>query len=60
MEIMFPVEDPRLKEKVMHILEVQLRDTVKAHLLQPDGSYEKWIAGEKKPSIPRKPSVWKR
>ncbi|MFR8468580.1 RNA degradosome polyphosphate kinase [Eisenbergiella tayi] len=40
-EIMFPVEDPRLKEKVMHILEVQLRDTVKAHLLQPDGSYEK-------------------
>ena len=31
-EIMFPVEDPRLKEKVMHILEVQLRDTVKAHL----------------------------
>lgn len=39
--IMFPVEDPRLKEKVMHILEVQLRDTVKAHLLQPDGSYEK-------------------
>ena len=40
-EIMFLVEDPRLKEKVMHILEVQLRDTVKAHLLQPDGSYEK-------------------
>ncbi len=41
MEIMFPVEDPKLKEKVLHILEVQLRDTVKAHLLQPEGSYEK-------------------
>ena len=40
-EIMFPVEDPKLKEKVLHILEVQLRDTVKAHLLQPEGSYEK-------------------
>ena len=40
-EILFPVEDPRLKEKVLHILDVQLRDTVKAHVLQPDGSYEK-------------------
>lgn len=40
-EILFPVEDPRLKEKVLHILDVQLRDTMKAHLLQPDGSYEK-------------------
>ena len=40
-EILFPVEDPKLKEKVLHILDVQLRDTVKAHLLQPDGSYEK-------------------
>ncbi|WP_455617528.1 RNA degradosome polyphosphate kinase [Eisenbergiella sp.] len=40
-EILFPVEDPKLKEKVLHILDMQLRDTVKAHLLQPDGSYEK-------------------
>ena len=40
-EILFPVEDPKLKEKVLHILDVQLRDTVKANLLQPDGSYEK-------------------
>ena len=40
-EILFPVEDPKLKEKVLRILDVQLRDTVKAHLLQPDGSYEK-------------------
>lgn len=40
-EILFPVEDDRLKEKVMHILEGQLKDNVKAHILQPDGSYEK-------------------
>lgn len=40
-EIMFPVEDPGLKEQVIHILKVQLEDNVKAHILQPDGSYEK-------------------
>ena len=40
-EIVFPVEDPRLKEEVKHILHIQLADNVKAHILQPDGTYEK-------------------
>lgn len=40
-EILFPVEDADLKEQVRHILEIQLADNVKAHILQPDGSYEK-------------------
>lgn len=40
-EIMFPVEDPALREKVRHILQVQLDDNVKAHILQPSGVYEK-------------------
>lgn len=40
-EIMFPVEDPDAKEKAKHILEVQLSDTLKAHILMPDGTYEK-------------------
>ncbi len=40
-EIMFPVEDLALKEQVIHILDVQLADNVKAHMLQPDGTYEK-------------------
>lgn len=40
-EIMFPVEDPKLRERVIHILRVQLEDNVKAHILQPDGTYEK-------------------
>ena len=40
-EIMFPVESEELKEELMHILQVQLDDNVKAHILQPDGSYEK-------------------
>ena len=40
-EIMFPVEDPVLREKVRHILQVQLDDNVKAHILQPSSIYEK-------------------
>ena len=40
-EILFPVEDPRLREEARHILNIQLEDNVKAHILQPDGSYEK-------------------
>lgn len=40
-EIIFPVEDKRLKEELMHILDVQLSDNTKAHLLQPDGTYVK-------------------
>lgn len=40
-EILFPVEKEALKEKVLHILECQLNDTVKAHVLKPDGSYDK-------------------
>ena len=40
-EIVFPVEDENIKKEVMHILEIQMEDNVKAHILQPDGSYEK-------------------
>lgn len=40
-EILFPVEREELKEELLHILKCQLKDTVKAHLLRPDGSYEK-------------------
>lgn len=40
-EIVFPVEDEGLKEEVKHILETELLDNVKAHVLQPDGRYEK-------------------
>lgn len=38
-EIMFPVDDAKLKKEVKHILDVQLADNVKAQLMQPDGSY---------------------
>ncbi len=40
-EILFPVEEPALREKLMHILDGELKDTVKAHVLKPDGSYDK-------------------
>ncbi|MDE7283674.1 MAG: RNA degradosome polyphosphate kinase, partial [Lachnospiraceae bacterium] len=40
-EIMFPIEKPALQQKIMHILQSQLSDTAKSHMLLPDGTYEK-------------------
>jgi len=40
-EILFPIEDNGLKEKIIHILEIELADTRKAHILQADGTYRK-------------------
>jgi len=40
-EIMFPVEEESLKERLIHILNVLLEDNVKARVLMPDGTYER-------------------
>lgn len=40
-EILFPVLDEKLKKEVKHILEVELSDNMKAHVLKSDGNYEK-------------------
>ena len=40
-EIIFPVLDRGLQKKVRHILNVELEDNTKAHLLMPDGAYIK-------------------
>ena len=40
-EITFPVEDADLKKRVIEIINIQLADTLKAHIMQPDGSYAK-------------------
>ena len=40
-EILFPIEKPALQEKLHTILDCQLKDTVKASVLQSDGSYVK-------------------
>ena len=41
MEILFPVEDEQIKKEVMHILDIQMKDNVKASILQADGTYTK-------------------
>ena len=40
-EIVFPVEDEKIKKELEHILDLEFKDNVKAHILQPDGTYMK-------------------
>lgn len=40
-EILFPVEDEEIQKSVCHILDVELADNVKAHILNREGEYEK-------------------
>lgn len=40
-ELLFPIEDEDLRAQVYDILQKLLNDNVKAHMLLPDGSYEK-------------------
>lgn len=40
-EILFPVEEEKLKQQLVKILEYNLADNMKSHILQPDGTYEK-------------------
>ncbi len=40
-EILFPVEDMRLKHELIDILNLEFADNCKSHTMQPDGSYKK-------------------
>ncbi len=40
-EILFPIEQEQLKKEVIHILDIEFQDNVKAHLLQSDDTYVK-------------------
>ncbi|WP_026494316.1 RNA degradosome polyphosphate kinase [Butyrivibrio sp. WCD3002] len=40
-EIMFPVENPELRKKLWHILDAELKDNVKAHMMNAQGEYVK-------------------
>ena len=40
-ELLFPVEDPECRARVLEVLEVELADTVRAHFLAADGTYHK-------------------
>lgn len=39
-EVAFPVENENLKKKVMDIIDITLKDNIKAKIQQPDGSYK--------------------
>ncbi|RKM59046.1 RNA degradosome polyphosphate kinase [Butyrivibrio sp. XB500-5] len=43
-EIMFPVENDKLKAKLWHILDTELKDTEKAHVMNENGVYVKQSA----------------
>jgi polyphosphate kinase len=49
-EVMFPVKDPMLRNRIMHeILSAYLADSVKARVLRKDGAYlPAWRAGRKR------------
>lgn len=40
-EILFPVEDEKLKKEVIHILEIQMEDNLKAQMMNEKGVYVK-------------------
>ena len=40
-EILFPIDNDRLKEEIIEMLKVMLSDNVKAQIMQPDGTYER-------------------
>jgi len=48
-ELMFPIQDQKLKEKVLGIMRAQLADNQKARQLKQDGTYEKIAVGRQDP-----------
>lgn len=47
-EILFPIEDERLKNEVLDILELEFEDNAKSHELMADGRYRKNYPGKGK------------
>jgi polyphosphate kinase len=48
LEVLFPVLEPRLRQRLMGWMEVWFRDNVKAYRLRPDGAYRR-VAGSSSP-----------
>jgi polyphosphate kinase len=48
-EVAFPVERPKLKERILRDLETWLADNTNAWLLLPDGSYARGEPGQELP-----------
>lgn len=40
-ELLFPVEDNACRQRVLEILEVELSDTIRSHIMNQDGTYHK-------------------
>jgi polyphosphate kinase len=40
-EILFPIENENLRKKIWHILDTELKDTDKAHIMNSKGDFEK-------------------
>lgn len=48
-ELMFPVEDEACRARVMEVLDIELKDTMRSHWLCADGTYHKFdLRGKKK------------
>lgn len=45
-ELMVPVEDPELRERVKKMVDTELADNQKSHIMQPDGTWTKTISME--------------
>ncbi|MRI58098.1 MAG: RNA degradosome polyphosphate kinase [Epsilonproteobacteria bacterium] len=50
-ELMTPILDPEIAERLLEILSIQLKDNVKARVLLPDGNYIKRKPEKGKPAI---------
>jgi polyphosphate kinase len=50
-EVVFPIEQPDLKQRVLEILKISLADNVKARALLPDGSYRKVARMDGQPAL---------
>ena len=52
-ELLFPVEAPEGRQKVLQALDAIFQDNVKGRRLQPDGSYKRKRPGEGRGAVPR-------
>ena len=74
-EVACPIYNPRIKAKIHHILEMCLKDNIRARILLPDGTYchitgdgealdcqKQLMADAVADSVPQeeKPTLWKR
>ncbi len=50
-EVVFPIEQPDLKQRVVEALRTTLADTAKARILLPDGTYRRVTPAEGQPAV---------